>query len=159
ERVGGIINDHRMSTQRPTQTQIDTYRQAADEFSQQLARLRKLIEEDLPSLEKALEAAGAPRKPRHLPVWTDKCGPLLRLLRSTQSFLKRISRSMDQGLILKQTEAFVRQTLAGESSGHDWWHIHRVSRLAVEIAKAEGADIFIVQLAALLHDVDDYKLV
>src|SRR5262245_15598825 len=77
---------------------------------------------------------------------------------SAQSYPKRISRSMDQDLILKQTEAFVRQTLAGESSGHDWWHIHRVSRLAVEIAKAEGADIFIVQLAALLHDVDDYKL-
>ena len=66
---------------------------------------------------------------------------------------------VNKDLILKQTEDFVTQTLTGESTGHDWWHIHRVSRLAVEMAKAEGADIFIVQLAALLHDIDDYKLV
>ena len=66
---------------------------------------------------------------------------------------------MDRALILKLTEEFVKKTLSGESSGHDWWHIHRVSRLAEEIAKAEGADLFIVQLAALLHDIDDYKLV
>jgi photosystem II stability/assembly factor-like uncharacterized protein len=72
EQVSGIINDQRMSTQRPTQTQIDTYRQAADEFTQQLARLRKLVEEDMPRLEKELEAAGAPWIPGHLPVWTDK---------------------------------------------------------------------------------------
>jgi len=66
---------------------------------------------------------------------------------------------VNKDLILKQTEEFVGQALAGESSGHDWWHIHRVSRLAAEIGKAEGADLFIVQLAALLHDIDDYKLV
>jgi photosystem II stability/assembly factor-like uncharacterized protein len=72
ERVGGIINDQRMSTQRPTQTQMDAYRQAGDEFGQQLARLRRLVEDDMPRLEKALEAAGAPWIPGHLPVWTDK---------------------------------------------------------------------------------------
>jgi uncharacterized protein len=66
---------------------------------------------------------------------------------------------MDKDSIVKQTEDFVRNVLTGESSGHDWWHIHRVSRLAVEIGKHEGADLFIVRLAALLHDVDDYKLV
>jgi len=66
---------------------------------------------------------------------------------------------MDKELALKQTEAFVRQTLTGDSSGHDWWHIHRVRRVAVELGKAEAADLFIVELAALLHDLDDYKLV
>ena len=66
---------------------------------------------------------------------------------------------MDKELALKQTEEFVRQTLTGDSSGHDWWHIHRVRRLAVELGKAERADLFIVELAALLHDLDDYKLV
>jgi uncharacterized protein len=66
---------------------------------------------------------------------------------------------VDKESILKQTEEFVKGRLAGEASGHDWWHIHRVSRMAVEIGRAEGADLFIVHLAALLHDIDDYKLV
>jgi Predicted HD superfamily hydrolase len=60
--------------------------------------------------------------------------------------------------VLDQTEAFVRQELLNDSSGHDWWHIHRVRRLAIEIARAEGADVYIVELAALLHDISDYKL-
>jgi uncharacterized protein len=66
---------------------------------------------------------------------------------------------VDKESVLKQTEEFVKERLGGESSGHDWWHIHRVSRLAVEIGRAEGADLFRVRLAALLHDIDDYKLV
>jgi len=72
EQVGTIINDQRMSTQRPTTTQIDAYRRAADEFSQQLGRLKKVVEEEMPKLEKDLEAAGAPWVPGHLPIWTDK---------------------------------------------------------------------------------------
>ena len=36
-----------------------------------------------------------------------------------------------------------------DTSGHDWWHIHRVSPLAVQIGKPESADLFIVQLAAI----------
>jgi uncharacterized protein len=66
---------------------------------------------------------------------------------------------MDKESVLRRTEEFVRQTLTGDSSGHDWWHIHRVRRLALELGNAEGADLFIVELAALLHDLDDYKLV
>ena len=60
--------------------------------------------------------------------------------------------------ILAATETYVRETLANESSGHDWSHIHRVRRLAVEIARGEGADLYVVELAALLHDISDYKL-
>jgi len=62
-------------------------------------------------------------------------------------------------ILLKATENFVKSVLEGDSSGHDWWHIHRVRNLALMIAKSEGADLFVVELAALLHDIDDWKLI
>jgi uncharacterized protein len=64
---------------------------------------------------------------------------------------------MDRQEIIKKTELFVKETLSKDSTGHDWWHIHRVRNLAKRIARHEGADIFIVELAALLHDIGDYK--
>jgi uncharacterized protein len=59
--------------------------------------------------------------------------------------------------IVAGTEAYVRETLQSDSSGHDWWHIHRVRNLALRLADREGADIFISELAALLHDIADWK--
>lgn len=59
--------------------------------------------------------------------------------------------------VLERTEAFIRQQLAGESSGHDWWHIARVRAAAMSIGRTENADLYIVELAALLHDVADWK--
>lgn len=59
--------------------------------------------------------------------------------------------------IIKKTESFVKETFHQEGTGHDWWHIHRVRNLAKRIAREEGADIFVVELAALLHDIGDYK--
>lgn len=64
---------------------------------------------------------------------------------------------MDRQEIIEKTELFVKQTLSKDSTGHDWWHIYRVRNLAKRIARHEGADIFIVELAALLHDIGDYK--
>jgi len=64
---------------------------------------------------------------------------------------------MDRQEIIEKTELFVKETLSEDSTGHDWWHIHRVRNLAKRIACHEGADIFIVELAALLHDIGDYK--
>ncbi|MFC0271700.1 HD domain-containing protein [Metabacillus herbersteinensis] len=60
--------------------------------------------------------------------------------------------------IIKTVENFVSQLLEKEGSGHDWWHIHRVRNMSLMIAKKEGADPFIVELSALLHDVIDDKL-
>src|SRR5215475_6844870 len=59
--------------------------------------------------------------------------------------------------VLRRTVDHVRGLLAGDSAGHDWWHIHRVWQMARRIAEAEGADRYVVQLAALLHDVADWK--
>lgn len=59
--------------------------------------------------------------------------------------------------ILAKTEAYVRGRMEGEGSGHDWWHVHRVRQTALRLAREEGADPYVVELAALLHDVADHK--
>ncbi|WIG61335.1 MAG: HD domain protein [Ktedonobacterales bacterium] len=66
--------------------------------------------------------------------------------------------TMSQQEMLAQAEAFVKEQLARDSSGHDWWHIARVRRLARIIAREEGADLLVCELAALLHDVADDKI-
>lgn len=64
---------------------------------------------------------------------------------------------MNKTDIIKETENYVRNKLEGEGTGHDWWHIHRVRSIAVKLAKEEHADLFVVNLAALLHDIADHK--
>ena len=60
--------------------------------------------------------------------------------------------------VVALTEVRVRELLAGDATGHDWWHVERVRRLALRLAAEEGADKFVVEVAALLHDVADWKL-
>ena len=59
--------------------------------------------------------------------------------------------------VVQKTEAFVKDRLEGDGTGHDWWHIHRVRNTALSIAQEEHADSYIVELAALLHDIADHK--
>jgi uncharacterized protein len=59
--------------------------------------------------------------------------------------------------IIDKTCQFVEGKLAGEGSGHDWWHIYRVWSLAKNIAHQEGANLRVVELSALLHDIADWK--
>ena len=66
-RVSIVADTVRLSTIKPTQTQIDQYNLSNAEFKPVLARLRKLVEVDLPAFEKQLEAAGAPLTPGTLP--------------------------------------------------------------------------------------------
>jgi uncharacterized protein len=60
--------------------------------------------------------------------------------------------------VIERTARYVRNELYAESSGHDWWHVDRVRRLAMTIAPRESADAYVTELAALLHDISDYKL-
>lgn len=65
---------------------------------------------------------------------------------------------MEHSNIILETEIYIRSILEGEGSGHDWWHIHRVRNNAMNIAKAYEVDVFVVEMAALLHDIADHKL-
>ncbi len=60
--------------------------------------------------------------------------------------------------LISQVRERVKTIFEGEGSGHDWWHIYRVTETAKNIGAKEGADLFLVELSALLHDVGDYKL-
>lgn len=64
---------------------------------------------------------------------------------------------MDKNKMIKNTKDFVKEKLYGEGSGHDWFHIERVYNLAKFIGEKENADLFIVEMTALLHDIDDWK--
>jgi len=65
---------------------------------------------------------------------------------------------MTKSTVIDKTAEFVHKKFSGEGTGHDWWHMYRVWRLAKHIAKTEpSADLFIVELAALLHDIADWK--
>jgi uncharacterized protein len=59
--------------------------------------------------------------------------------------------------IINNTIIFVKETLADAEGGHDWFHIERVYKNAILIAKKEPVDEFIVSLGALLHDIADSK--
>jgi uncharacterized protein len=66
--------------------------------------------------------------------------------------------SIDREEVVRRTAEHVRRALEGEPSGHDWWHVYRVWKSALAIAQGEPADRFVVELAALLHDLSDRKL-
>ncbi|MEH7418208.1 HD domain-containing protein [Neobacillus drentensis] len=62
-------------------------------------------------------------------------------------------------LLIKQTEKFVRNELGEDATGHDWYHVDRVRRNALHICKKERfGDPFVIEMAALLHDIPDEKL-
>lgn len=71
DRIGYVVGAQRMSTARPTQTQMNQYNAAAQDFEGVLSQLRQLVEVDLVRLEKQLEAAGAPWTPGRVPEWKD----------------------------------------------------------------------------------------
>lgn len=60
--------------------------------------------------------------------------------------------------IIDNALVYVKGVFETDYSGHDFFHTFRVYKMATHIAIKEKANLEIVQLAALLHDVDDIKL-
>ncbi|PWG05716.1 HD domain-containing protein [Polaribacter aquimarinus] len=64
---------------------------------------------------------------------------------------------MNQEKIIDNTISFVKNELENAEGGHDWFHIERVFKNSLLISKKENVDVFVVSLAALLHDIADPK--
>lgn len=61
--------------------------------------------------------------------------------------------------LIQTTEKFVQKQLGTDATGHDWFHVDRVRKNALYICnKEKKGDPFIIELAALLHDIPDEKL-
>lgn len=62
---------------------------------------------------------------------------------------------MNKKIILKKVEAFVKKRMASvKDAAHDFNHVDRVRKLSLKIAKKERFnDLFLLEIAALLHDV------
>ncbi|MCX6789650.1 MAG: HD domain-containing protein [Candidatus Gribaldobacteria bacterium] len=64
---------------------------------------------------------------------------------------------MDTQKIIAEITQEVKDIMGSEGTGHDWWHIYRVLATAKNIGQQEKADMLVVELAALLHDIADWK--
>lgn len=62
--------------------------------------------------------------------------------------------------LVKATEHYVREVFSNDVTGHDDMHIFRVRDKALAISRSEprNADAFLIEMAALLHDLGDHKL-
>ncbi|MEP2936656.1 MAG: HD domain-containing protein [Gilvibacter sp.] len=59
--------------------------------------------------------------------------------------------------LINATIDYVKKELSNAEGGHDWFHIERVFKTAQTIGEQEKANLLVVSLAALLHDIADSK--
>ena len=48
---------------------------------------------------------------------------------------------------------YAKSFCVADSTGHDWYHVERVLKIAEYIGKIEGADMDVIEAAAFLHDI------
>ena len=65
--------------------------------------------------------------------------------------------TINEAQLIEATIKFVKTELKHAEGGHDWFHIERVYKNTLLIAKQEDVNITVVSLAALLHDIADPK--
>ena len=54
---------------------------------------------------------------------------------------------------VEQVESIAKKRFEGAPGSHDWTHTLRVCRLCERIAESETADVEVLRIAALLHDI------
>lgn len=64
---------------------------------------------------------------------------------------------MNKEEIIERIEKDAKKYFEKANGCHDWSHVERVRSLALNIGKKEGADLFILELASILHDVGRYE--
>lgn len=64
---------------------------------------------------------------------------------------------MENKILIEKTIEFVKVQLENAEGGHDWFHIERVYKNTLAIAKTEKCELLVCQLGALLHDIADSK--
>lgn len=65
--------------------------------------------------------------------------------------------TIDNKELIDKTKHYVKVKLLNEPTGRDWYHVERVRKISKVLQSEEGGDSLVIELAALLHDVGDYK--
>lgn len=64
----------------------------------------------------------------------------------------------DEKRTITRLTTILKKRYSDDCSGHDWHHLERVWNMAKRLARGERVDMFVLEMAALLHDVDDSKI-
>lgn len=59
--------------------------------------------------------------------------------------------------LVDRAAAYVKAKLSNEASGHDWYHVERVWKMAKKLQAIEGGDLELIELSALLHNLGDHN--
>ncbi|MBI4064744.1 HD domain-containing protein [Candidatus Gottesmanbacteria bacterium] len=61
-------------------------------------------------------------------------------------------------MVIQQLMLLLKKKYGADTSGHDWLHLERVWKMAKSLAQGKNINQFVLEVAVLLHDVDDYKV-